>query len=166
MNPDKRRVEPVREDLPSDNDLRVYAGRLLARREYAVQELHARLVRKWPELAGKEHRVGELMESLQQEGSLSDRRFAESFIRSRRRRYNGPVKIQSELRQRLVPDEVIAGLLDVSDDAWVGLASAWLSHQSHEPLDFSARAKYYRRLVNRGFSHQQAMQALNSREKA
>ena len=88
--------------------MRAYAGRLLARREYAVLELRARLLRKWAGVPQIDGCVDELIENLKQEGLLSDQRFAESFIRSRRRRYNGPVKIRSELRQRQVPDGVIA----------------------------------------------------------
>jgi regulatory protein len=148
--------------------MRVYAERLLARREYAVLELQARLVKKWsgkwsgkwPGLEQIEERVAQLISVLQADGVLSDERFAESFIRSRRRRCHGPIKIQAELRQRQVPEAVIAGKLEQAEDDWTALAAAWLSRQCPGPLDFAGRAKYYRRLMHRGFSHQQAMGAL------
>ncbi len=140
--------------------MRVYAERLLARREYAVLELQARLLKKWPGLERIEQQVAELITLLQADGALSDERFAESFIRSRRQRCHGPVKIQAELRQRQVPAAVIAGKLEQAEDEWVALAAAWLSRQCPGSLDFAKRAKYYRRLMHRGFSHQQAMGAL------
>lgn len=140
--------------------MRGYAERLLARREYAVLELQARLLKKWPGLEQIGARVAEIISALQADGVLSDERFAESFIRSRRQRGHGPVKIQAELRQRQVPAAVIAGKLEQAQDDWVTLAGAWLARQCPGPLDFASRAKYYRRLMSRGFSHQQAMDAL------
>jgi regulatory protein len=149
--------------------MRVYAERLLARREYAALELQTRLVKKWSgKWSGKwpgweqiEKQAAELITVLQADGVLSDERFAESFIRSRRQRCHGPVKIQAELRRRQVPAAVIAGKLEQAEDDWVTLAAAWLSRQCPGPLDFASRAKYYRRLMHRGFSHQQAMGALD-----
>jgi regulatory protein len=160
LNPDPDGdLEPKKPEL-TDNKMMVYAARLLARREYAVRELETRLLRKWPHEAQIEQRVSQLVQTLVNDGALSDERFTESFIRSRRRKYQGPVKIRAELRQRQVPDSIIEhGLLPLEED-WTSLAATWLSHQCHEPLDFKGRAKYYRRLMNRGFSHQQAMDAL------
>jgi len=140
--------------------MRVFAESLLARREYAVAELQARLLNKWP---GKEQigeRVARLIASLQADGALSDERFVESFIRSRQLRFNGPLKIQAELRQRRVPESVISATLEPDAAKWVTLAAEWLSRQFAGSMDYNARAKYYRRLTNRGFSHQQAMEAL------
>jgi SOS response regulatory protein OraA/RecX len=45
---------------------------------------------------------------------------------------------------------------------WTDLASSWLKRQNSGPLDFDARKKFYRRLLSRGFSHDQAMDALNN----
>ncbi|HMB59400.1 MAG TPA: regulatory protein RecX [Xanthomonadales bacterium] len=169
MNPDpgEEPQSESRQDHPevSKSKMMAYAGRLLGRREYAVRELESRLLRKWPKVEQIEQRVSELIQTLQSDGALSDERFAESFIRSRRRRYQGPVKVRAELRQRQVPDSVIEQNLMVFEDEWTTLAATWLSQQSHEPLDFHGRARYYRRLVNRGFTHQQAMDALSKHSK-
>jgi regulatory protein len=141
--------------------MRVFAGQLLARREYAVQELQARLLKKWSaKWSGSEPLVATLIATLQAEGALSDERFAASFIRSRCQRYQGPLKIQAELRQRGVPELLIESQLHDRAEQWVPLAASWLSRQHSGTLDFAGRAKYYRRLMNRGFSHQQAMAAL------
>ena len=161
MNPDRPAAQETAQKNPTLKEMRVFAEHLLARREYAVGELHARLLQKWSGLAQIETQVTELLSTLQADGALSDERFAESFIRSRLMRCHGPVKIRAELRQRRVPDAVIAGKLQQLENDWAGLAAAWLSRQCKGPIDFAARAKYYRRLTNRGFSHEQAMEALS-----
>jgi regulatory protein len=160
--------------------MRVFAGQLLARRDYAVQELQARLLKKWsgkwagkwsekpsgkwseqsPGSKGIELLIANLIATLQAEGALSDERFTASFIRSRCQRYQGPLKIQAELRQRGVPEHLIESQLQVRAKEWVPLAASWLSRQHSGTLDFAGRARYYRRLINRGFSHVQAMAAL------
>ncbi len=158
----KIEAEPEPELHPKLNDMRVYAGRLLARREYGVRELQARLMKKWAGFENIAERVSLYIERLVDEEVLSDERFTEMFIRSRQNRNQGPMKIRAELHQKQVPKAIIeAGLLESSKD-WGSLASDWLSRQVSGPLDFSRRAKYYRRLINRGFSHQQAMDAVNS----
>jgi regulatory protein len=148
--------------------MRVFAGQLLARREYAVQELQARLLKKWsgkwseqsPGSEGIEPLIANLIATLQAEGALSDERFAASFVRSRCQRYQGPLKIQAELRQRGVPEHLIESQLQDRAEEWVPMAASWLSRQHGGTLDFAGRARYYRRLINRGFSHLQAMAAL------
>ena len=155
--PDQREVGETRAGNPSLNDMRVFAGQLLARREYAVQELQARLLKKW---SANEPLVATLITTLQAEGALSNERFAESFIRSRCQRFQGPLKIQAELRQRGVPEHLIESQMQDRAEEWVPLAQSWLSRQHSGTLDFAGRAKYYRRLINRGFTHQQAMAAL------
>ncbi len=140
--------------------MRGFAGLLLARRDYAVLELQARLLKKWAGAEGIEPLVATFIATLQTEGALSDERFTAAFVRSRCQRHQGPLKIRAELRQRRVPEHLIESNLQDSAEEWVPLAARWLSRQHGELLDFAGRAKYYRRLVNRGFSHQQAMAAL------
>lgn len=150
-------------DAPSPADLRAYATRLLSHREYGRQELATRLDRKWSGAPGAEARIAACVDELVEEGLLSDHRFAESFVRSRRRRGQGPIKIRAELQQRRVDADAIAGSLEDDDEAWVREAADWL--QRHAPrgvgLDRDGRARYYRRLTSRGFSHAQAMDALD-----
>jgi regulatory protein len=160
LNPDQETGPEPAADQPTHSELLVYAGRLLARREFGVGELKSRLLRKWAGADQLEARVAELIADLQADGALSDHRFAESFTRSRCGRCHGPVKIRMELRQRAVPDDIIEEALLSREEEWVGLAATWLAQHCTNPLDYAAKGKYYRRLVNRGFSHQQAMAAL------
>ena len=159
LNPDSAERD-ADGDAPSLNDLRVQAGRLLARREYGVAELRAKLERRLSSQASTRQLINQLLEELQQEGALSDQRFTESFIRSRLNRHQGPIKIRAELRERQVPENIIESSLAALTDEWVPLAAAWVSRHHSGALDFDHRVKFHRRLLNRGFSQQQARQAL------
>jgi regulatory protein len=87
------------------SDVRRAAMDLLARREHSRYELLLKLTRRLgdsPELFEQE--VGKLTD----EGLQSDRRLAETFIRARTNRGQGPVKIKMELRAKQVGDEIIS----------------------------------------------------------
>lgn len=144
---------------PSASELRAYAYRLLGRREYSLVELGQRLRRKWPD--AEEGAVTELLDALVEENLLSDARYAESYVRGQVQRHQGPRKIRASLQARGVDESVIAAELDRYSGQWADLAAAWLERQQPGELDFDARGKYYRRLASRGFSHDQAMDALN-----
>jgi len=144
---------------PSASELRAFAYRLLGRREYSVHELRQRLLQKWRD-AG-DVAVEDLLGALQAENLLSDERFVESFVRSRIGRFQGPMKIRAELRERGVDESLAARELDARSGEWADLAAEWLARQHSGPVDFETRAKLYRRLANRGFSHDQAMAAID-----
>lgn len=147
-------------EQPSAGELRAFAYRLLGRREYSVFELDQRLRKKWPQ-AGPDA-IADLLEALAAENVLSDERFTESFVRMVVQKQQGPLKIRAALRSRGVADALISRELDRHSDQWIDLASGWLQRQHPGPLDFDSRGKYYRRLLNRGFTHDQAMDALNA----
>jgi regulatory protein len=134
---------------------------LLGRREYSVFELAQRIRRKWPTLDPDDRTLGELLEALVAENLLSDERFAESFMRTRLQRFQGPLKIRSELRARGISDALTELALEMASGQWTDLAVEWLRRQHQGELTFEDRRKYYRRLVNRGFTHDQAMDAVN-----
>jgi regulatory protein len=151
---------------PSAGEMRAWAYRLLGRREYSVAELGQRLRLKWPDLesglesAGPDS-VTELLDALVAENLLSDERFTEAFVRSQVQRQQGPLKIRAALRAKGVADALITRELDRHAGAWADLAAQWLERKHHGPLDYAGRGKFYRRLLNRGFSHEQAMDAVN-----
>lgn len=145
------------QDKPSSNEMRAFAYRLLGRREYSVFELDRRIRQKWPEAAA----VSELLDALVEENLLSDERFTEAFVRFRAQRYQGPLKITAALRTKGVSDHLISKELDARSEEWLELAVQWLERQNIDVIDFDARKKYYRRLKSRGFTHSQAMDALN-----
>lgn len=104
-----------------------------------------------------------MVNELAGEGLVNDSRFAEAFLRSRIARFQGPRKIRAELRARGVSEADVEHALRREEQDWTALASQWLRRQGCAlPVD-ERRDAYYRRLVNRGFSHDQAMDALNNR---
>ena len=148
-------------EAPSSNEMRAFAYRLLGQREYSVVELGRRLRQKWRAVPDIGAPVDELIETLLQENLLSDERFTESLVRSRLQRYQGPLKIKAELRKRGISDAQISTQLEAHSGEWAEMAASWLQRHHPVPLDFDTRKKYYRRLVSRGFTHDQAMQALD-----
>ena len=137
--------------------MRAFAYLLLGRREYSLFELSARLRKKWP--AAEE--IDLLVDQLAKENLVSDERFVESFIRSRVLRQQGPLKIRAELRRKGVSNTLVEDALGAQSELWPTLAGEWLQRQNIGALDLKGKQKYYRRLVNRGFTHGQAMDAVN-----
>ena len=144
-------------DAPSLNEMRAFAYRLLGRREYSIFELGQRLCQKWPDATD----VDVLIDALVAENLLSDERFVESFVRFRLQRFQGPLKIKAALRSKGVSDSLISRELETRTHEWSDLAAQWLDRQHAGVIDFDAKKKYYRRLTSRGFTHEQAMDALN-----
>jgi regulatory protein len=144
-------------DAPSLNEMRAFAYRLLGRREYSTFELGQRLRQKWPDARD----IDVLVDALVAENLVSDERFVEAFVRFRLQRFQGPLKIKSDLRSKGVPDALISRELEARSHEWPGLAARWLERQVAGTIDFDAKKKYYRRLVSRGFTHDQAMDALD-----
>ena len=138
--------------------MRAFAYRLLGRREYSIVELGNRIRQKWPQAED----IGDLVGQLAEENLVSDERYAEAFTRSRIQRHQGPLKIRTAMKGKGVPDSVIATAMEVEAGKWLELARKWLQKQHPGRLDFKEKQKYYRRLVNRGFTHDQAMDACKS----
>jgi regulatory protein len=144
-------------DAPSLNEMRAFAYRLLGRREYSIFELGQRIGQKWPDATD----VDVLIDALVAENLLSDERYVESFVRFRLQRFQGPLKIKADLRSKGIADFLISRELETRSHEWSDLAAQWLERQHPGVIDFDAKKKYYRRLTGRGFTHDQAMDALN-----
>jgi regulatory protein len=136
-----------------------HACRLLARREHSVAELRTKLQAKWP----GDDQVGPLVDRLAEEGLVCDRRFASALVRSRIAKLQGPRKVRAELLKRSVSGSDIEAAMRDAGPVWTELATMWLLRQGVVVDDHEARAKYYRRLLSRGFTHDQAMDAMNQR---
>jgi regulatory protein len=145
------------DEAPSSNEMRAFAYRLLGRREYSVVEIGRRIRQKWPEAS----EIDSLIEALVEENLLSDERYTESFVRFRLQRHQGPLKIRAALSSKGVDSTLISRELDARADQWTALAREWIERRHHGPMDFDLKKKFYRRLLSRGFTHDQAMDALN-----
>ncbi|GEK73640.1 MULTISPECIES: regulatory protein RecX [Halomonas] len=148
---------PVRsEDATPRDD----AIRLLARREYARAELRDRLAAKGhaPEA------VEACLDALVEQGLQSDVRFAESFLRSRVARGQGPVRIRAELSRRGVDDATARGAFDEAGGEvdWFELAATTLARRFSGPgQEPRERARRERFLAGRGFDFDQLRHAMN-----
>lgn len=131
--------------------------RWLARREYSVRELEQRLQGKgYPAAA-----VAEALHDLESRGLVSDRRFAESLVRSRVERGYGPMKIAHELRAKGVDDPLIEELIGDDDEYWVArLQAVWEKRFGQPPADYRDWARQARGLQSRGFTAEQVRRVI------
>jgi len=126
--------------------------KLLSRREHSQAELLEKLARKGH--AGPE--IREMLEELVAAGWQSDQRFAEAFMRDRRGRGQGPMRIQMGLRERGVGDDLVtAALAEESDWGEQLRRVAERRFGIDAPDDLQEGAKRMRFLYNRGFLRDQ-----------
>lgn len=95
---------------------------------------------------------------LTESGLQSDTRLAESFIRAKANRGQGPMKVKMELRQKGLSDDIIQQAMMESEVDWQTLAievSAKKFSRDFSPSDPKQRAKRQRFLQQRGFSFEQ-----------
>ena len=138
------------------------AVRLLARREHSTRELEHKLAERGFEAATVSAVLGELVA----EGLLSEERFAEAFVASRIDKGSGPRRIQAELRERGLTDELIARYVDFSDRQWRERAVQVRRKRfgAQAPDELRERARQARFLQYRGFTAEQARVALNDND--
>jgi regulatory protein len=138
-------------------EARVIAGRFLGRREYSRHELSLKLQSRGVDPAT----AAECVAWLGEHGLVSDTRFTEMFVRSKVARLFGPLKIRAQLRQKGIADDLADVALSAYEETWIELALSWVRKRADKPLDRQARARVYRSGMNRGFSHQHMMRALD-----
>ncbi|WP_395375401.1 regulatory protein RecX [Marinicella sp. W31] len=137
--------------LNSDVKLKARASALasLAMREHSVFDLAEKLLRKdYPAEI-----VADLVEVLQQEGLLSDFRFAEMYWRSRSSKGYGPIKIRQELELKQVSsDDVNSGMVAAAIDFEPIIIKVYAKKYKDQPVqDFKDKAKRMNYLYRRGF---------------
>ncbi len=139
--------------MPVDEAILGKAVDLLARREHSRCELRNKLRSRGLDADG----IDEALDALEERGWLSDERFAEGYVRSRRERGDGPLRIARALRDRGVSDEVAGRCLGGDAMDWDGAARrAWEKRfGGHPPDGIEDRARQQRFLLRRGFDHEQ-----------
>ncbi len=134
---------------------------LLSRRDFVRAELRARLLRlarRYGEGAGPSAEVDhaavdQVLDRVQAQGLLSERRFVEGFVRTRAARF-GPARLRYELARRGVePDLIDAAIGPLQDDEFERAYSLWLKRFKCGARDARQRASGARFLAARGFSH-------------
>jgi len=128
-------------------DLRARALRLLARREHS----RAELLRKLSGQADGEESLKRLLDALESECLLSDRRYASQRVAVRGVRY-GNARLQQELKAQGVDGEVLAAALAESGDEEARCRAVWRRKFDDVPRNAEERARQMRFLQTRGFS--------------
>lgn len=122
---------------------------MLARREHSAAEIRQKLQQR--EFSSSE--IDEVVVELQKGDWLSDERFTEAYIRSRRLKGFGPVRIAVELRERGVDETLVSRYLLADDEVWVQTMREEYQRKyrgtSYE--DYQEKAKRMRFLQYRGF---------------
>ena len=78
----------------------------LSRREHSSKEIYQKMSRRVESI----EMLMEVIDGLEQDGLLSNERFAESYFQSRKRRGFGPLRIKNELIQRGVNENIFYSL--------------------------------------------------------
>jgi regulatory protein len=127
--------------------LRERALNLLARREHSRAELARKLgpYDEADELDG-------LLDTLEQEDLLSNQRYAEGMANVRSGRH-GSLRLKADLRDKGVPDSVIADVLgEARGNDLESARAVWVKKFSGAPpVDARERARQVRFLIGRGF---------------
>lgn len=137
----------------SHADIRARAIKLLARREHAPAELARKLVQRGydPE------QIHAVLDALRADNLLSVQRYAESMVRARSARGQGPQRIRADLSSAGVDDADIEAALSQAETDWSALAASERIKRYGDgvPDNFPDRAKQMRFLQRRGFSGEQ-----------
>lgn len=151
MNP----AEPL-----STQALRARAIAALARREHSRHEL----LRRLGPLAESAEQLHQILDHLEQEGLLSDQRFADSMARVRGARY-GAARIRFDLRAKGVQEEIIHTKLKELLNSELERAKQVWQRRFGLPADTAEeRARQHRFLMQRGFSSEVISQLMRSIE--
>jgi len=132
-----------------DTRARNSAMRLLARREHSRAELRGKLVGRGFE----NDSVEELLQGLEDQDLLSDERFAMSLIASRAETGYGPKRIDLELRNRGVSEELAREALAKAEVDWEERVTGQVARKfgSDPAQTFPEWARRARYLERRGF---------------
>ncbi|MBN3819289.1 recombination regulator RecX, partial [Paraburkholderia sp. Se-20369] len=120
----------------------------LSRREYS----RAELARKLAPYAAEDESVEPVLDALEQDGWLSDARFAESLVHRRASRV-GAAWIVNELKRHAVGDALVEEVnAQLRETEWARAQAVWRKKFGALPQTPAERAKQARFLAARGFS--------------
>ncbi len=131
---------------------------LLARRDYCVPELRAKLQSSgYSEVA-----VAEALEGLERERLVNDDRYVANYVSWHAERGQGPIRIRQDLRQLGLPAAAIEAAIDPRSQTWADRARRLREKRfgAAQPVDAKARQKQVRFLLYRGYTSDQIRLAL------
>jgi len=131
-------------------NIRRAAMGLLARREHSYRELIQKLTKRFSEI----ELIRQTLDRLEKDNLLSNQRFTEAYIRARSNKGFGPQRIEMELREKGVSEQVIAVGMEEAAIDWVELAAQikYKKFGDHVSSDSKSMAKVYRFMNYRGFT--------------
>ena len=101
----------------------------LARREHSAYELIRKLSRKFSPAISRS-----IVEELSEGGQLSDRRFAETLVRSRFNRGFGPIYIEKELCSKGIKAQLVKECIGAFDGEWQARAKEVLEKKRGQQI--------------------------------
>ena len=125
------------------------AVRLLSRREHSAFEIRDKLAKR----EFDDDEIAQAIAELIKGGWLSDERFAEAYIRMRKIKGFGPIRIAIELNERGVEERIVEVYLNARDEVWrQTLVEQYKKKYKNKAIeDYSDKAKRIRFLQYRGF---------------
>jgi len=122
----------------------------LAMREHSRFEIYNKLSKK-DYVEGVDLQA--LLDELEEKNYINEERFAESFVRYRVSRGQGPFKITNELRRKGIGSSLINRVMQDAEADWFDLATKQLEKKygNTKSADFKEKAKRMRFLSARGF---------------
>ena len=137
--------------------LKHYALRLLARRDYSKFELRRKLKTK----SGDDSVITALLVELSEQSLQCDRRFCESYVRYRSDAGMGPRRLAQELRARGIEDSLINEYVWQAAIDWQALLTKTWARKYQRPKTAAEYAKQQRFLLHRGFEPEHIHQLLS-----
>ena len=126
---------------------------LLSRREHSRKELVHKLLAKGTSV----DTIKSVLDHLARENLQSDERFTEVYIHSRTQKGYGPVRLNQELRERGIEDNMIERCLDNFKIEWMEILTNVRNKKfgASPPADFKERSRQSHFLQYRGFTGDQ-----------
>ncbi|MBT3917646.1 MAG: recombination regulator RecX [Nitrosomonadales bacterium] len=124
----------------------------LGKREYSRLELYKKINAYAKELELETHNIKTMLNDLESDNWLSDQRFTEQFIFSKKSKY-GAEKIRYELKNRGVDENIINNeLIKIETENYSLAKKIWSKKFDDTPKSLEERNKQIRFLQGRGIS--------------
>ena len=122
----------------------------LGKRDYSRVELGRKILAYSESLEINKADLELVLDELEEKDWLSDERFSEQFVLSRKRKF-GARKIAHELRLRGVNESIISRVLrDIKDDEFLLAKKIWEKKFNQIPITIDEKAKQIRFMQSRG----------------
>ncbi|MDB4041856.1 recombination regulator RecX [Methylophilaceae bacterium] len=122
----------------------------LGKREYSKAELRKKVLAYAESLGIEKDDIEHMLSELEKDSWLSDKRFTEQFIYSRKNKF-GIKKIVYELKSKGVDDQIISHAIDsIRSEEFILAQGIWKKKFKDLPIDNDEKAKQTRFLQGRG----------------